>query len=330
MVSQAGFHSPVRVLVVDDDPLMVERMRLLVEAYSDIVFRGECLAGQAVLTAIAFMPTVILQDISMPDISGLDLIVRYRNTEALAHVPIVMFSGSDSADLKSECFSAGANDYVVKFPECAEMIARIRYHSKSYLNSVELHAAFQMLQDSQRQLANANSQLQTQNGLDSLTGIANRRKFDEVIAKEWLRATRMGTTLSMLMCDVDHFKPFNDTFGHGAGDICLKRVATALSEQLKRPADLATRYGGEEFAILLPDMDLHGAMAVAEGCRQRVRDLFIPAYDGNGACVTISIGVGAMVPAPGHTVFTLIDRADAALYHAKRSGRDLVCFQHDA
>jgi two-component system chemotaxis family response regulator WspR len=322
--------STVRVLVVDDDPLMVEHVRLMLEADPDIDFRGECLAGQAVLTATAFLPTVILQDIGMPEIGGLDLIAQYRNTEALAHVPIVMFSGSDCADLKSACFSAGANDYLVKCPERAELIARIRYHSKSYLNSVELHAAFLQLQHSQRQLANANDQLQTQNGLDSLTGIANRRKFDEVMAKEWLRATRMSTTLSMLMCDVDHFKPFNDTFGHGAGDICLKRVAKALSDQLKRPADLATRYGGEEFAILLPDMDVHGAMAVAEGCRQRVRDLCIPAHNGNGACVTISIGVGAMVPTPGHTVFTLINRADAALYQAKRDGRDRLCFLHEA
>lgn len=328
MVSQAGFDRPARVLVVDDEPLMVEGIRRMLEAYPDIHFHSECLASRAVLTATAFMPTVILQDIGMPEIDGLDLIALYRNTAALAHVPIVMFSASACAELKSRCFGAGADDYLVKVPECAELIARIRYHSRSYLNSVELHAAFQLLQDSQRQLVHANDALQTQNGLDSLTGIANRRKFDEVIAREWLRATRMGTTLSMLMCDVDHFKPFNDTFGHGAGDACLQRVAAALRDQLKRPADLATRYGGEEFAIVLPDMDMHGAVAVAEGCRQRVRDLAIPAHD-NGACVTISIGVGSLVPVPGHTAFTLINRADAALYHAKRNGRDRVCVLQD-
>jgi len=330
MVSQARFDSCVRVLVVDDDALMVERLRLLVDMHPDIHFRAECSADQALLTAIEFMPTVILQDMCMPHMSGLDLIVLYRNTESLAHVPIVMFSASDSAELKSQCFNAGANDYVVKFPDSVELIARIRYHSKSYLNSVDLHAAFHQLQLSQQQLSTANDLLQTLNGLDALTGIANRRKFDEVIAKEWLRSTRMGTTLSMLMCDVDNFKPFNDTFGHGAGDVCLRRVAEALGDQLKRPADLAARYGGEEFAILLPDMDMHGAMAVAEGCRRAVRGLGIAAQDDGGACVSISIGVASMVPAPGHTVFTLINRADAALYQAKRDGRDLVCFHYDA
>ncbi len=143
------------------------------------------------------------------------------------------------------------------------------------------------------------------------------------MAKEWKRALRKGTPIAVLMCDVDEFKRYNDTFGHVEGDLCLKRVAAVLTEQLKRPADLVARYGGEEFAIILPDTDVHGALIVADACLQRVRDLRIAAVDvDNTTVVTISIGAASTVPLAGHAMPALVSLADAALYEAKRSGRD--------
>jgi two-component system chemotaxis family response regulator WspR len=146
------------------------------------------------------------------------------------------------------------------------------------------------------------------------------------MAREWKRALRKGSPLSVLMCDVDEFKRYNDIFGHVQGDFCLKRVAAVLTEQLKRPADLVARYGGEEFAIILPDTDLDGALVVAQTCLQGIRNVGIPAVDYNDTQgVTISVGAASLVPSSEQTSSQLISLADAALYAAKRSGRDRSC-----
>lgn len=163
---------------------------------------------------------------------------------------------------------------------------------------------------------------------DSLTGIANRRRFEEALGQEFARAARSGAPLSLLMFDVDYFKRYNDTYGHVAGDACLRQVAHTLQESLVRPADLAARYGGEEFVALLPDTDPAGARMVAERIRQAVMALAIP-HAGNGAgVVTISAGVytssaGAGMAADSATA--VVERADALLYQAKQSGRNQVC-----
>jgi len=162
---------------------------------------------------------------------------------------------------------------------------------------------------------------------DSLTGIANRRRFEEVLALEFARAARSSAPLSLLMFDVDYFKRYNDTYGHVAGDACLQQVARALEDNLARPADLAARYGGEEFVALLPDTDPAGARMVAERVRQAIMALAIP-HAGNGAgIVTISAGVytsgagGKDLP----SATALVERADVLLYQAKQSGRNQVC-----
>jgi diguanylate cyclase (GGDEF)-like protein len=166
---------------------------------------------------------------------------------------------------------------------------------------------------------------------DSLTGIANRRRFEQALTLETARAARTGAPLSLLMFDVDYFKRYNDTYGHVAGDACLRQVARALKESLVRPADLAARYGGEEFVALLPDTDPVGARQVAERIRLAVMELHI-AHAGNGAgIVTISAGVytssvhGNRAAAASGAATALVERADALLYQAKQSGRNQVC-----
>jgi two-component system chemotaxis family response regulator WspR len=324
-MSEKGMHR-VRMLVVDDQALIVEKLRRYVDGQQDIEFLAVQNAATAIDAAIAFRPTVILQDLVMPEINGIELIMRYRETLELSSVPVVVLSSDNSSEQKEHCFAIGANDYLVKLPDRIELLARVRYHSRSYLNSVERDQAFHLLQVSQQQLSAANVLLQKLNGLDGLTGIANRRQFDEVMVREWKRALRKGTPLAVLMCDVDEFKRYNDIFGHVQGDLCLKRVAAVLTEQLKRPADLVARYGGEEFAIILPDTDLDGALVVAQACLQGVRNARISAVDYNDTQgVTISIGAASSVPSSEQTIAQLISLADAALYAAKRSGRDRTC-----
>lgn len=316
----------VRVLVVDDQPIMLEKMRQMLAGVENMEVCYVTDGAAAVDAALAFRPTVILQDMLMPGTSGLDLIRNYREQCALAQVPIIVLSAMDAPEMKGACFEMGANDYVVKLPDRIELLARIHYHSAAYVKGIERDEAFHLLKVSQQQLADANIHLQRLNGQDGLTGIANRRRFDEVLRNEWQRGCRTGQPLSLLMCDVDHFKQYNDSFGHLAGDLCLQKVAAALTGNLKRPGDLVARYGGEEFALVLPDTDAKGARVVAEGCRRYLESLAIAASEHNaGTVVTISVGVATMVPAVVTKADSLLEKADSALYSAKASGRNMVC-----
>ncbi|SDZ96526.1 PAS domain S-box-containing protein/diguanylate cyclase (GGDEF) domain-containing protein [Desulfuromusa kysingii] len=162
--------------------------------------------------------------------------------------------------------------------------------------------------------------------IDGLTQIANRRCFDDTLAKEWLRLKRSGQPVSLLLCDIDYFKKFNDHYGHQAGDDCLRDVAAALAGSVLRPADLAARYGGEEFVLLLPEVALEGAMKVAERVLEAVSALQIPHRNSEvGSTVSISIGAATLIPIDKYQPETLISLADGALYRAKEQGRNRFC-----
>jgi len=319
--------SQVRVLLVDDQLIIVEAVRRMLAGHADIAFHYVTDAGAAHAAALALRPTVILQDLVMPGADGFQLIAGYRADEGLADVPVVVLSTKEEARLKAHGFAVGSNDYLVKLPDQLELVARIRHHSRGYIGLRQRDAALRSLRASQDELARANLELQKLAALDGLTGIANRRRFDEAIAVEWQRARRQQGQLALLLCDVDRFKNYNDSLGHPAGDLCLKKAAAALTGQLKRPADLAARYGGEEFAILLPDTGLAGALKLAEDCRRHLEQLALPHPDGVGSVVTMSVGVASASPAEGGSIEALVAAADAALYDAKRGGRNRVAGQ---
>ncbi len=173
-------------------------------------------------------------------------------------------------------------------------------------------------------LGEANAQLEKLATIDPLLDIANRRKFDEVMSTEWLRARRAGKPLAMLMIDLDRFKSFNDRYGHPAGDECLQRVVKAVDRALRRPGDLLARYGGEELVCVLPETDLEGAIVVSESIRANVYDEKITHKDGIDARVTVSVGVAVAVPDAILSAEDLLDAADRSLYAAKDSGRNCV------
>jgi len=174
-------------------------------------------------------------------------------------------------------------------------------------------------------LRQANQELQDMATLDGLTQIPNRRKFDDYLAQEWRRLRREGQPLSLIIGDVDWFKHYNDTYGHLAGDDCLRSLAQAMKLALRRPADMVARYGGEEFAAILPNTDAEGAVCVAEGIREAVQKLAIAhAEAGNSAYVTVSLGVATAFPERDRDPEDLIARADRALYAAKARGRNCV------
>lgn len=176
----------------------------------------------------------------------------------------------------------------------------------------------------ERQLAAANAELGRISMTDPLTGIANRRRFDQQLQQEWTRGLRHGNWVALLMIDVDQFKSFNDTYGHPDGDKCLQAIAIVLEQSLRRPADLAARYGGEEFVAILPDTDQDGALVVANAIREALARLAFPHVHSHTGFVTVSVGAAALLPSPDVSETMLVQLADEVLYQAKKQGRDRI------
>lgn len=315
----------ISVLLVDDQAMVAEAVRRMLDGEEDISFHYCNDPSNAIKTAVEFGPTLILQDLVMPGIDGLTMVKFFRANEKTAKIPIIVLSTKEEPKIKSQAFELGANDYLVKLPDSIELIARIRYHSQAYIVQKQRDDAFEALKESQRKLAVANRELQKLSQLDSLTGVPNRRKFDERLRHEWNRTMRHCSFLSLIMLDIDYFKKFNDTYGHQSGDECLKTVANCMSMALNRETDLVARYGGEEFAVILPGTEMKGAEKVAEDIRKYVEDLKVPHEESPVAeYVTISLGVASMVPERELNLEDLIQTADKALYKAKEAGRNRV------
>lgn len=320
------------VLLVDDQAMVAEGIRRMLANEPDIVFHYCSDPREAIQTAISIKATTILQDLVMPEVDGMMLVRFYRSNPSTRDVPIIVLSTKDDPAIKSEAFHNGANDYLVKLPDKVELVARIRAHSRSHLAQLERDSAYQALRDMQNALETSNAQLEESNrelqrlsSLDGLTGIANRRQFDKILDQEWQRALRNCAELSLIMIDIDYFKLFNDSYGHQAGDDCLKGVALALARIVHRPSDIVARYGGEEFAVVLPETDTLGAQRVAEKMREAVSRLNVR-HEASKVSdkVTLSIGVSSMSPRGGDNPDILLAAADDALYRAKHAGRNRV------
>lgn len=314
----------ITVLLVDDQAMIAEAVRRsLVDEDLDFHYCQD--PTEAVKLAMELEPTIILQDLVMPEIDGLTMVKFYRANPILAQVPIIVLSTKEDPEIKSKAFAYGANDYLVKLPDKVELIARIRYHSQAYINQMERDEAFRALETSRQELAAANKILEKLSSLDGLTGVPNRRRFDEVLKQEWQRAVRHATSLSLIMLDIDFFKLYNDTYGHQGGDECLKQVARALESAARRETDLVARYGGEEFAVVLPETGSKGAFDVAESLRAAVEKENIPHESSKvSEYVTISVGVATWIPEKGSSQEQLLAAADQALYKSKENGRNCV------
>lgn len=313
------------VLLVDDQAMIGEAVRRGLANEENIDFHFCADPHQAIAQAIQIKPTVILQDLVMPGLDGLTLVREYRNNPITRDIPIIVLSTKEDPMIKSAAFAAGANDYLVKLPDNIELVARIRYHSRSYMTLLQRDEAYRALRVSQQQLLDTNLVLQRLMNSDGLTGLSNRRHFDEYLELEWRRAIREQTQLSLMMIDVDYFKAYNDNFGHLEGDEALRQVAKAIRASSSRPSDLPARYGGEEFALVLPNTSPGGARLLAEKLRQTVASMNIPHIaPSEGASLTVSIGLATIVPPVGSHSRQLIQSADQGLYAAKHNGRNQV------
>lgn len=313
------------VLLVDDQVMVGEAIRRALATEINIDFHYCSDPHKALSVAIQTRPTVILQDLVLPGVDGLALVQEYRTHPVTRDIPIIVLSTKEDPAIKSAAFSAGANDYLVKLPDAIELVARIRYHSRSYLALVQRDEAYQALRQSQQQLMESNMELRRLTNSDGLTGLGNRRYFDEYLNAEWQRARRDAREISMLMIDVDHFKAYNDAYGHIAGDEALKRVANMIFSNCDRSTDLAARFGGEEFALVLPGTSAGTARLVGEKLRRSVEAAQIAHKDGgSGPWLTVSIGTATAVPIGDQPCTDMIQVADRGLYQAKRTGRNRV------
>jgi diguanylate cyclase (GGDEF)-like protein len=262
-------------------------------------------------------PDMVLLDVLMGDMDGYTVAEQIRRAPDAQWVPIIFLSSrEEDADLESG-IEAGGDDYLVKPVSYMVLHAKVR--------------AMQRIDDMRRRLIRVSSELEAANRelerlshFDGLTGIANRRYLDNVIVRELSRGCRAQTSLAICLIDIDHFKGYNDQYGHVKGDECLTLVAKAIEATVRRAADLAARYGGEEFAVVLPTTDLEAARLVGEKIRAAVLALAIPHESSDTGQVTVSVGVSALIPTRDTEANELVKDADAALYLAKQSGRNQV------
>ncbi|HEV3257583.1 MAG TPA: diguanylate cyclase [Gemmataceae bacterium] len=318
------------ILIVDDSLDNLRPLQVLLEAaghHQVVTARsaGEAFArlGMKDAAGAAAGIDVILMDIRMPGMDGIEACRRIKADERFRDTPVIMVTGqTDEKDLEA-AFNAGATDYLTKPVKVVELLARLHaaLALKREMDCRKLRE--QELLRATLQLAELNRELHRLSRLDGLTGIANRRSFDDGLDRDWRRAARTASPLALLMIDIDSFKAYNDTYGHQHGDASLKEVAAALDLTLNRPGDWVARYGGEEFVAVLPDTDARGAAVVAEALRARVEALgIVHTHSPFQENLTVSLGGAAMVPAPKSSPHGLISAADQALYRAKREGRN--------
>lgn len=291
-----------RILVVDDQRLNLSILHGLLKDDHQVMVATS--GEQGLKAAATGRPDLILLDINMPGIDGYEVCVRLKQDPLTMKIPVIFITSMSESEDETRGLELGAADYITKPFHASVVRARVRTQIRLKQQSDLLEAyAFR----------------------DGLTGLANRRAFDDRAVAEWNRCLRYGAALSAIMIDVDHFKLYNDSYGHGQGDECLRGVARALDRRVQRAGDLLARYGGEEFVVLLPDTTLPDAVSVGESLRAGVEALQMEHRASKVADhVTISVGVATTVPMREGRPGTLLERADSMLYACKAAGRNCV------
>jgi diguanylate cyclase (GGDEF)-like protein len=301
--SKKNLRNEATILIVDDTPLNIQVLaQVLFKEYKVQIATD----GPSALKILAQdkKPDLVLLDIMMPVMNGYEVCRQIKNNVSTRDIPVIFISAKGDVKDQQHGFNLGAVDYITKPFEIPLVLSRINVHLR---------------------LKNKSEKLEKLAMVDALTDIPNRRALDASVEREFRRAKRYKKTISLLMIDVDNFKAFNDHYGHGTGDICLRKIAQTLESCIKRPGDMIGRYGGEEFMVILPDCVNSGAVAIAEEMRQKVEMLNIPHEHSSVAeHVTVSIGVKSKLCESEITSQEMMNKADQMLYLAKQQGRNCV------
>ena len=298
----------ISILLVDDDPGAIQLMGRILAGVAQLRFATN--GNDALRLARESVPDLILLDAEMPGMSGFELLKMLKVEASLAEVPVIFITSHNEAGFEVSALDMGAADFIAKPLRSSRVLARVK---------------------AQLRVKHMADELRFTATTDALTGVANRRQFDELLEREWLRARRSGDPVSLLMIDVDHFKLYNDLYGHPKGDICLRHVAQVLKRACRRPADVVARYGGEEFMILLPQTPRQGAQHVARQVLEAVAAFGILHDDSQTThYVSVSVGIACFDDANACRAYDspaslgasdLVRAADKALYSAKHAGR---------
>jgi diguanylate cyclase (GGDEF)-like protein len=293
------------VLIVDDEKSNLKILSEILKEEANVLIAKN--GVQAVAKAKQLRPTLILLDVVMPEMDGFAVITALKNDERTHSIPVIFVTGLRDVDNEEKGFSLGACDYIQKPFHASIVKARVKLH-------LQLARQCQLLE----KLAN----------IDPLTSLANRRKFDQVLELEWLSAKRDKSTLSILMIDIDFFKPYNDNYGHPAGDGIIVHVAQTLREQFGRPRDFVGRYGGEEFVVILPNTPGDSVLEKMQRCCVAVSEMALKhEYSSVDSVITISAGGISCLASLDITAKQAVEAADANLYLAKGSGRNQAKWQ---
>jgi diguanylate cyclase (GGDEF)-like protein len=290
------------LLIVDDDNSSLMMLSHILE--KEYTIRVAPDGASAIRIAEKYVPDLILLDIIMPEMDGYQVFKELYNSEKTTHIPVIFITGLNNNNDEKKGLEMGAVDYISK--PFDDTIVKLRVHH-------------------QIRIVNQLRTIEHLSMMDQLTGIANRRNFDNRLRAEWGRAMRENIPISLLIMDVDHFKDYNDTYGHQQGDKALCLIADVLVNTLKRTSDFAARWGGEEFAVLLPHTDSAGGLAIGEQIRKNVEKSEVPCESGDMTKLAVSIGVNAHIPTTDSSIGDFFSGADRALYNAKNSGRNRVC-----
>lgn len=306
----------MKILLVEDSATLRFAMRnyIIDAGHEPLVARS----GEEALQLLENTPVdMIIMDVEMPGLNGFETTRLIREWLAGHWIPIIFVTGLNEDENYREGIEAGGDDYLIKPVSYMIIKAKIR--------------AMERIAAMRDQLHQLNAELEALSQLDSLTQIYNRRTFNEMAQQQWALAKRHQQPISALMIDVDHFKLFNDHYGHPAGDACLKKVSHAIKSCIHRSSDILGRYGGEEFVVLLPETDAKGALRVAQSISEALEQLALRHdVSPTASYVTASIGGATCLRTTGHDLEELIKNADRALYKAKRAGRNRSCVEEVA